>query len=111
MIGAGAVLGALKIVGSWVLNNPHIAMDAVDKVAKIKADMKSKTVEECLQTVDEKLNQLGAAALELDQKIDLEVEKVDTELKALRKQLRTIKIIMAVMGSVLGVAVILLAIF
>ncbi len=114
-MGAGAVvLGALKAVGSWVLNNPYIAMDAVDKVAKIKSDKKAETNEEHLLIIDEKLNQLGAAALELDQKIDIEVSQVHTELETMRKQMRTMKIIMSVMGAVLGVAVvaaILLAIF
>ena len=107
MMGAGAVvLGALKAAGSWVLNNPYIAMDAVDKVAKIQLDKKTASKEEHLQIVDEKLNQLGAAALELDQKIDVEVGQVHTELETIRKQIRTMKIIMSVMGTVLCVAVV-----
>ena len=107
-MGAGAiVLGALKVVGSWVLSNPNIALDAVDRVAKIQADKKNINNEEHLKIVDEKLNQLGAAALELDQKIDAENALIN-------KQLRTMKIMLCVMGAALiamVIAVILLAIF
>lgn len=103
-MGAGAVvLGALKTVGSWVLSNPNIALDAVDKVAKIQADKKSLNNEEFAQVVDEKLNQLGAAALELEQKIDEEVSQV-------YKQMRTMKIILSIMGVVLGMAIITIVI-
>lgn len=103
-MGAGAVvLGALKTVGNWVLSNPNIALDAVDKVAKIQADKKSLNNEEFAQVVDEKLNQLGAAALELEQKIDEEVSQV-------YKQMRTMKIILSIMGVVLGLAIITIVI-
>ena len=99
-MGASAiVLGALKVVGSWVLSNPNIALDAVDKVAKIQADKKMVNNEDHFKIVDEKLNQLGAAALELDQKID-------SEMALIRKQLHTMKILLSVMGAVLIVAVI-----
>lgn len=103
-MGAGAVvLGALKTVGSWVLSNPNIALDAVDKVAKIQADKKSLNNEEFVQVVDEKLNQLGAAALELEQKIDTEVDQI-------YKEMRTMKIILSIMGAVLGIAIITIVI-
>ncbi len=114
-MGAGTlVLTALKAVGSWVLNNPSIALDAVDKVAKIQADKKAINIEEHLQVVDEKVNQLGAAALELDQKIDNETTFLRNELHAVCKQMRTMKIVLSVVGAVLGAAIIsiiLLAIF
>ena len=107
-MGAGAiVLSALTAVGSWVLNNPNIALEAVDKVTKLPLNKKAKDQEEHLQIIDEKLNQVGAAALELEEKINAEVD-------SLHKQLRTMKIMLSVMGAVLGVAVIaiiLLAIF
>ena len=105
------VLNALKVVGKWGLENHDVALDAVDKVAKIQAGKKVASNEEHLQIVDEKLNQLGAATLELDQKIDFEAAQVRTELKTMRKQMRTMKIIRLVMGAALGVAVILLAVF
>ena len=35
-MGAGRiVISALKTVGTWVMNNPNIAFEAVDKVAKL----------------------------------------------------------------------------
>lgn len=105
-MGAGAiVLGALKTVGSWVLSNPNFALDAVDKVAKIQADKISANNEEHLQIVDEKLNQLGAAALELEQKIDNEVCQFHNELEIVHKQLHTMKITLSIIGSALGVAI------
>lgn len=93
------VLGALKAVGSWVLSNPNIAFGAVDKVAQIQADKQALDNEERFEAIDEKLNQLGAATLELDQKID-------TEIETLRKQLRTLKILVLTMGITLFVGVI-----
>jgi hypothetical protein len=85
-MGAGAiVLNALKAVGKWVAQNPTIVMDAADKVMKLKPE--------------DKVNQLGAAVLELDQKID-------TEMVLVRKQLRTIKIILFGMGITLVAAII-----
>lgn len=85
-MGAGAiVLSALKAVGKWVALNPDIVMDAADKVIKLKPE--------------DKVNQLGAAVVELDQKIDSEIILV-------RKQLHTMKIILSVISSVLLAAII-----
>ncbi len=85
-MGAGAiVLSALKAVGKWVALNPDIVMDAADKVIKLKPE--------------DKVNQLGAAVVELDQKIDSEIILV-------RKQLRTMKIILSVVSAVLTLAII-----
>ena len=85
-MGAGAiVLSALKVVGKWVSQNPTIVMDAADKVMKLKPE--------------DKVNQLGAAVLELDQKID-------TEMHLIRKQLRALKIIILGMGITLVAAII-----
>lgn len=107
-MGAGeAILGALKVVGEWVLNNPNVALGAVDTIAKLQADKKSLSTKEQLMIVEEKVNQLGAAAMELDQKID-------TEVATLRKQMRTLKIMLLVTSAVLCAAVItaiLLAVF
>ena len=90
-MGAGAiVLSALKVVGKWVAQNPTILMDAADKVMKLKPE--------------DKVNQLGAAVLELDQKID-------TEMVLVRKQLRTLKIILFGMGITLVAAIIAIIIF
>ena len=101
------IVGALKAVGTWVLSNPNIAMDAVERVSNLRVKKKEMSDEELLQLVDEKVEQVGAAALELDQKIDIEVE-------ALRKEMRTLKIMLTVMGAILCaavIAIILLAIF
>lgn len=104
---AGAiVLGALKAVGNWVLSNPNIALDAVDRVAKIQGDKKIVSTEEHLQSVEEKVNQLGAAALELDQKIDNETSLLRNELSVVYKQLRTMKIVLSAVVVVLGIAVV-----
>ena len=85
-MGAGAiVLTALTAVGKWVAQNPVIVMDAADKAIKLKPE--------------NKVNQLGAAVIELDQKIDTEIDLV-------RKQLRTMKIILSVMGGILVAAII-----
>lgn len=101
------IVKALKAIGGWVLKNPDVALEAVDKVSHIRADWKSLNNEERFQVVDERLNQLGEAALELDRKID-------TQLEAVYKQLRAMKIILYVLAALLGIAVvaiILLAIF
>ena len=99
-MGAGAlVLGALKTVGSWVLSNPNVTLDVAERIAKIKGDKQAISNEEHLQIVDEQLNQLGAAALELDQKFDAEITLI-------RKQLRTMKIMMSITGALLGIAVV-----
>lgn len=107
-MGTGAtVLKALKMVGNWVQSNHVLALGVADKVVKFQADKKIDIIEDHLQTVDEKLNQLGEAALELDQKID-------TEIELLKNQVHTMKIMLSVVGGVLGVAVvgiILLAVF
>lgn len=104
-MGAGAaVLSALKIVGGWVAKNPSAVIDGV---AKIQANKISISNDERLQIVDEKLEQLGAATLELNQKIDYEVGDI-------RDQIRTLKNALTAMGialSVAVVAIILLLIF
>ena len=92
-MGTGAmVLSALKVVGKWVVQNPSVMLDAADIVKKLKPE--------------DKVNQLGAAVLELDQKITLEMGLV-------RKQLRTMKIVLSIMGVALVaalIAIVLLAI-
>lgn len=107
MIGASSiVLGALKKVGSWVLSNPNIALNAVDKVVKIQTDKKSINIEERIQVVEEKVNQVGAATLELDLKIDNEITSLHNELIIARKQIRTLKIMMLCIGTLLCAGVI-----
>ena len=109
-MGAGAVvISALKAVGTWVLSNPNIALDAVDKVAKIQQEKKSISYDEQLQIADERINQLGAAALELEEKINNENEQLRNDLAALTNQLQTTKKIVSIMGVVLGAAIIAIA--
>ena len=91
VVAGKAVLGAVKAVAGWVALNPDLVKDTV-KLLKPKTE--------------DKVNQLGAAVVELD-------EKFSTEMETLRKELRTMKIMLSVMGGVLGlavVAIILLAI-
>lgn len=86
------VINALKSVGKWVVENPNIVMDTADKIIKLKPE--------------DKVNQLGKAVLELDQKFN-------SEMILIHKQLRTMKIILSVMSVALlitVIAVILLAI-
>lgn len=101
------IVTALKTVGGLALKNPNITLKAVEMLTKIRADWKSLNKEERFQVIDERLNQLGEAALELDRKID-------TQLEAVYKQLRAMKIMLYVLAALLGIAVvaiILLAIF
>ena len=109
-MGAGAiVISALKAVGTWVLSNPNIALDAVDKVAKIQQEKKSISYDEQLQIADERINQLGAAALELEEKINNENEQLRNDLAVLTNQLQTTKKIVSIMGVVLGATIIAIA--
>ena len=103
------VISALKAVGTWVLSNPNIALDAVDKVAKIQQEKKSISYDEQLQIADERINQLGAAALELEEKINNENEQLRNDLAVLTNQLQTTKKIVSIMGVVLGAAIIAIA--
>lgn len=84
VVAGKAVWGAVKAVAGWVALNPDLVKDA----AKL---LKPKT--------EDKINQLGAAVVELD-------EKFTAEMETLRKQLHTMKIMLYAMGGVLGVAVI-----
>lgn len=108
-----AILGALQAVTGWVKANPEITMGVVNTVTKIKADLKTASIEDQLQIVDEKLNQVGAAALELEQKIELEVVEINNEIETLRKEMKIFKKIISILAAVLGaaiIAIILLAI-
>lgn len=100
-MGAGTVLMALKAIGDWVIRNPTVIVGTVDKITKIQAEKKMINNEEHLKIVDEKLNQLGVVALELDQ-------KVDAEMTFVRKQLHIMKIMLCVMGGTLSVAVVVI---
>ena len=80
-----AVINALKSVGKWVVENPNIVMDTADKIIKLKPE--------------DKVNQLGKAVLELDQKFN-------SETVLIHKQLRTMKIILSVMSVALLITII-----
>ena len=84
VVAGKAVWGAVKAVGGWVALNPDVVKDTL-KLLKPKTE--------------DKVNQLGAAVVELD-------EKFTTEMETLRKELRTMKIMLYTMAGVLGVAVI-----
>ncbi len=96
---AKVVLGALKMVGDWVLKNPNVALDALDKVVIMPVAKKASNIEEHLLVLEAKTNQLGAAALELEQKID-------SEIIQLQKEIHTIKKLLSIMSIVLGAAII-----
>ena len=101
------ILGAVAAVAAWVKENPDFTKNVVNGITSLRSKKKKMSDEELLQLVDEKVGQLGAATLELDQKIDIEVE-------ALRKEMRTLKTMLLVMGAILCaavIAIVLLAIF
>ena len=68
-----------------MVENPNIVMDTADKIIKLKPE--------------DKVNQLGKAVLELDQKFN-------SEMVLIHKQLRTMKIIILVMSVALLITVI-----
>lgn len=85
------VWDAVKAVGVWVANNPELMANAF-KLLKPKTE--------------DKVNQLGAAVVEIDQKFTAEVE-------TLHKEIRTLKIMLYTLAGILGaaiIAIILLAI-
>lgn len=116
-MGKGKVIfSALKAIGKWVAKNPDVAIDAVDRfVVHPKKQEETKTnYDEQLLLAEERINQLGAAALELEDKIEGEIKQLQSDLEAVREQVLTLKKILYVIGAVVGVAVIaivLLAIF
>ena len=79
-----AVWNAVREVAKWVANNPELMANAF-KLLKPKTE--------------DKVNQLGAAVVEID-------EKFSAEMETLRKELRTMKIMLYTLAGVLGVAVI-----
>ena len=104
-MGAGkVVVDVLLSIGKWVVKNPSIIKDTADAVVRLKPSKDSKDVAE--PTVEDKLNQLGEAVIEINQ-------KVDTEINKLSKELKTIKTALFLMAGLLGisiVAIVLLAV-
>ena len=89
------VLSALKLVAKWLAEHPSVVLDFADQAKKL------------MPTKEDKINVLSAAVLELEQ-------HTNEEFEAVRKQMRTMKIMLTVMGTVLGaavIAIILLAAF
>ena len=85
------VLQALMIVAGWVFEHRE---DLLEPLLHKKASK-----EERLQDAEKKLIQVGAATLELNQKIDAEVD-------ALRKEIRTMKLALIVIGATLIASII-----
>ena len=79
------VVSAVKGITKWVVKNPDVIKVAADKIKNFNSE--------------DKINQLGVAVLELE-------EKVNTEITLIHKQLRTMKILLFVMGVILIAAVI-----
>lgn len=104
MVAGKVVLSGLIAIGKWVANNPTVVKDAANVVAKLKPGKTKK--DDNTPTVDEKLNQLGTVAFELDQKVDAEVSNLRSELEKVHKQMRSMRTMMTVIGAVLGVAII-----
>ncbi|MBR6533496.1 MAG: hypothetical protein IKT44_03620 [Clostridia bacterium] len=77
------VLEALKVVVKWLTEHPGVFLNITELMPQKK----------------EKNSELSEELLKLDQKIDAEMFFV-------RKQLHIMKIMLSVMGAVLGIAVI-----
>ena len=85
-MGAGTfVVSAIKGLTKWVVTNPDVIKVAADKIITLKSE--------------DKINQLGEAVLELE-------DKFNTEIALVNKQLRIMKILLLVMGVILMAAVI-----
>ncbi len=97
MVAGKVVIDALLSIGKWVAKNPTIIKDTADMVVKLKPNKNPKDTIE--PTVDDKLNQLGEAVLEINQKFD-------TEISRLSKDLRIMKTLLSIIGGLLGVAII-----
>ena len=97
MVAGKVVIDALISIGKWVAKNPDILKDAADKVVNLKPNKKTKDTVE--PTVDDKLNQLGEAVLEINQKFDIETSR-------LSKELRAMKIALSIVGALLGAAIV-----
>lgn len=102
-IGAAAVWNALKLVGEWALSNSGTMMGIAERISTLRA---SKDKDEYIATMDEKIDQLGTATVELDEKLTLMRE----ELEAARKEAEMLKKILLAMGIVLGLAVVAIVI-
>ena len=97
MVAGKAVIDVLISIGKWVAKNPVIIKDAADAVVKLKPSKNSKDTTE--PSVDDKLNQLGEAVLEINQKFNSEITKLNNDL-------RIMKIWLSVIGGLLSVAII-----
>ena len=97
MVVGKAVKDVLLSIGKWVANNPAVIKDTANMVVKLKPNKNPKETTE--PTVDDKLNQLGEAVLEINQKFD-------TEISRLSKELRIMKTLLCIIGGLLGVAIV-----
>ena len=97
--GVTAVWNAIKTVGGWAFKNSGAMIGIAERVTALRS---SKDKEEYIATMDEKIDQVGGAVLELDEKIAL----VREELDATRKEVQLLKKILLGMGIALGVAII-----
>ena len=97
MLPGKTVVDVLISIGKWVAKNPVIIKDAADAVVKLKPSKNSKDAME--PSVDDKLNQLGEAVLEID-------EKFNSEIIKLNKDLHIMKILLSIIGGLLSVAII-----
>ena len=73
MIEGKAVVSALKLIGNWFAKNPDLALGAVDIAAKLPFGKKAANIEEQVHVIDAKATQVGAAVLELKDKVDNEI--------------------------------------
>ena len=94
----GSKVDILSIL-NWVGLGTDLAMGLAERVTKLKT---SKDKDEYIATMDEKIDQLGTATVELDEKLTLLRE----ELNAARNEVQILKKILLAMGIVLGIAIV-----
>ncbi len=95
-MGAGTVvLNALKKAGSWLISNSEVAVGAVDKVSKFQAERKALNNDERFQVIEDNIEDLFAATLQLDDKTETELTTIKARIQELdeniTKELNAVK--------------------
>lgn len=81
------VVDTLVAIGKWVAKNPTVIKDTADIVVKLKPAKEPKEI--AGPTIDDKLDQLGNAALEMNQKFDDEIAALNNEVNCIKNELNT----------------------
>ena len=79
-MGNSTLVSAIKGITKWVVKNPDVIKVAAEKIIHLKSE--------------DKINQLGEAILELE-------DKFNSEMELIRKQLHLMKILLLIMGVII----------